>query len=254
MNQTPKQNNQKVNKTLYIVTVTLLFAIAVVIAITSAASRREKKPPLTDTSGLSTEESVLAEDTETAPVTTDRSSATKEVNEPSPDETDSSEEKEDPEPVVSIPPMLSLPTVGIMSKKHDTELQVYSATMGDYRVHSGIDIVTEDGAPVYAAAEGTVSQIWDDPLMGRSIAISHSGNCYTVYKNLAKEMVAGIEEGVSVERGQLIASVGGTAMIELAEESHLHFEVTVDGKASNPLDHFDETSLVSLTIDVSFES
>ena len=254
MNQTPKQSNQKVNKVLYIVTVTLLFAIAVVIAITSAANRREKAPQKPDTSGVLTEESSPDSTTETAPITTDRSAGTNEADKPGNAETDAVEEIKDAEPVVSAPPMLSLPVTGIMSKKHDTDLQVYSSTMGDYRVHTGIDIITEEGAPVYAAADGTVSQIWDDPLMGKSIAISHSGECYTVYKNLSEEIVSGIEEGASVKCGQLIASVGNTAMIELAEEPHLHFEVTVGGESSDPLEHFDETALVSLTLDVSFES
>ena len=149
---------------------------------------------------------------------------------------------------------MDLPAVGILSKKHDTSLQVYSATMKDYRVHCGIDIITEEGAPVYAAADGTVSQIWDDPLMGKCIALSHSGDCYTVYKNLGEEIANGIEAGVNVGKGQLIASVGNTAMIELAEEPHLHFEITVGGEAADPLEFFDDAALVSLTVDSSYES
>ena len=41
MNQTPKQNEQKINKLLYIVTVTMLLAIAVIIAITTAANKKQ---------------------------------------------------------------------------------------------------------------------------------------------------------------------------------------------------------------------
>ncbi len=258
MNQTPMQNNRKVNRVLYIVTVTLLFAIAVIIAITSAASRRTKDP--LDPSGSETvmDTESATDSITTAPITTDRTKGTS--NKPdtqAPPQTSEAEASinDDPaEPVVSSPPKFTLPTSGILSKGHDTDVQVYSSTMNDYRIHTGIDIVTAEGAPVYAAADGIVSQVWQDPLMGSCIAISHSGECYTVYKNLSTEAVSGIEEGANVVSGQLIASVGNTAMIEIAEEPHLHFEMTVGGKSADPLDYFDEASLVSLTVDESYES
>lgn len=256
MNQQPNQSNQKINRILYIVTVTLLFAIAVVIAITTAANRRGKTPVAPDTSDTVIETEMNTEDT-TAPVTTDREKdavKTEDSSEaPKESETDASADVPS-EPVSSVPDLFRLPVMGFLSKRHDTSLQVYSSTMKDYRVHNGIDIVTEDSAPVYAAADGTVSQVWDDPLMGRCIAISHSGDCYTVYKNLSEKMIEGIEVGVNVSAGQLIAAVGNTAMIEIAEEPHLHFEMTVAGEAADPLDYFDESALVSLTVDASYES
>ena len=61
--------------------------------------------------------------------------------------------------------------------------------MNDYRVHLGVDLVTKENAPVYAAADGKVSKIWEDPLMGCCIAIEHAGNYVTIYKNLNTELV-----------------------------------------------------------------
>ena len=87
--------------------------------------------------------------------------------------------------------------------------------------------------------------------MGYCIAIKHSGNCYTIYKNLAKTLPDGIAEGVSVRAGQLIASVGDSAMVEVAEEPHLHFEMTVADLAVDPLKYFDDKTLESLKIDAS---
>lgn len=255
MNQTPKQNEKKINKMLYIVTVTLLFAIAVVIALTATAGKRNNTidpPPLGSDSQSESDKEPLV----TAPITTDNGRDTREPTDAGKTkDTDAVETEDIPaQPVTVNPPDMSLPAVGFLSKAHDPSMQVYSATMNDYRTHTGIDIVTEAGAPVYAAAEGVVSQIWDDPLMGKCVAISHSGDCYTIYKNLSVELTEGIAEGVSVTRGQLIAAVGESAMIEIAEEPHLHFEITVDGKAEDPLDYFNESALVSLTIDASYES
>ena len=144
-------------------------------------------------------------------------------------------------------PAFTLPVSGTLTNAHDPELQVFSPTMQDYRVHLGIDIETAENAPVYAAADGTVSKIWVDTLMGYCVAIKHSGNCVTVYKNLGATLPEGISEGASVRSGQLIATVGNSAMVEVADEPHLHFEMTVADLAVNPLEYFDEEALRAIT-------
>ncbi len=157
-------------------------------------------------------------------------------------------------PVEDTLPSFVLPVSGALFKKHDPSLQVSSNTMNDYRVHLGIDIVTSESAPVYAAADGTVDKIWSDVRMGYCLAIKHSGDCYTIYKNLAEVLPEGIAEGVSVRSGQLIASVGESAMVEIADEPHLHFEMTVADLGVDPLEYFDENALASLGIDASHEN
>ena len=141
---------------------------------------------------------------------------------------------------------LSLPVQGVIAKGHDATIQVWSETMGDYRVHLGLDIATEENAPVYATAEGTVEKIWDDALMGRCVAISHGDDIYTFYKNLDSSLEDGIEEGVKVSRGQKIGEVGNTAISELADEPHLHIEMTVNGLAVDPRDYFNAEAKDSL--------
>ena len=133
---------------------------------------------------------------------------------------------------------LALPVSGVISKGHDSTIQVWSETMGDYRVHLGIDIATEQGAPVCAAADGVIAKVWDDALMGRCVAISHDGEVYTFYKNLDSTLADGIEEGEKVKCGQTIGNVGDTALSELADEPHLHIEMTVNGLAVDPRDYF----------------
>ena len=125
--------------------------------------------------------------------------------------------------------------------------------MQDYRVHLGIDITTETGAPVYAAAEGTVAQIWEDALMGQCIAVKHNGDAYTIYKNLSTTLPEDIKEGTTVPTGKLIGYVGETAMIEMADEPHLHFEMTVGGLAQDPLDYFEEQAVATLAQDNNYE-
>ena len=150
-------------------------------------------------------------------------------------------------------PSFILPASGVLSSKHDPELQVFSPSMNDYRVHLGIDLVTKENAPVYAAADGKVSQIWVDPLMGYCMAITHSGDCVTIYKNLSDTLPDGIVKGASVRSGQLIATVGDSAIVEVGSEPHLHFEMTVGELAVDPLEYFNESSLQSIKTDLSHE-
>ncbi len=140
--------------------------------------------------------------------------------------------------------LLSLPVeAGKLAKGHDATLQVWSDTMGDYRVHLGVDIATVENAPVFAAAAGTVERIWDDALMGKCLAISHDGGeIYTIYKNLSANLADGIEKGSAVSVGQKIGYVGSTAISELADEPHVHLEMTVGGLNVNPWEYFDDSS------------
>lgn len=235
-----KLRNANVNKATVLTATVLLVAMAVIIGVTVASNRSKKddtQPPVD--SG-----------TRTPPVTTDKV----------PDQTTVPEKPADttaPPSNVSKPtgdelPSMSLPVKGVLSKGHDASVQVYSSTMNDYRVHLGLDIVTEENAPVYAAADGKITQIWEDVKMGYCMAIEHTGDCVTVYKNLGETLPEGISEGTSVRAGQLIATVGNSAMVEIAEEPHLHFEMTVGGLSVDPREYYDEKALETLGIDVSY--
>ncbi len=150
------------------------------------------------------------------------------------------------EPVVKDEDGFALPVSGTLGAKHDASVQVWSPTMEEYRIHLGIDITTEDDAPVYAAANGTVAQIWDDPMMGTCVAISHEDDVVTIYKNLAANLAEGITAGKEIKCGQQIGTVGGTANLEKAEAPHLHFEMTEGGLSVDPLEYFSDKDLKTL--------
>lgn len=150
-------------------------------------------------------------------------------------------------------PTFALPVSGKLSSVHDSELQVFSPTMNDYRVHLGVDILANENTPVCAVADGTVIQIWEDVRMGHCIAVKHNGDAVSIYKNLSAELPKGIIEGANVKGGQQIASVGSTAMVEIADEPHLHFEMTVGGLAVDPLEYFSNKDVANLQKDTAFE-
>jgi murein DD-endopeptidase MepM/ murein hydrolase activator NlpD len=95
--------------------------------------------------------------------------------------------------------------------------------------HAGIDISAEIGSPILAAAAGTVLFSGWIRAYGQIVKIQHSDGFITLYAHNTKNMV---EEGESVEAGQVIATVGRSGD---ASGPHVHFEVRRDGKAYNPL-------------------
>ena len=229
-----KMKDEKLRRS-YILTAVALCIALLIITVTAVIANRSKDPtPLPDNE---TEKSTIKQ-TESEKNTESEKSTETEKTTQKPSGGSSS--------VSSGIPSFTLPVSGTLTNKHDPELQIFSPTMNDYRVHLGIDIQTEKNAPVYAAADGTVSKIWVDTLMGYCIAIKHSGNCVTVYKNLAATLPEGIAEGTSVRSGQLIATVGNSAMVEVADEDHLHFEMTVSDLAVDPLKYFDEETLKAI--------
>lgn len=133
------------------------------------------------------------------------------------------------------------PTSGAVVKEHSLEVPVFSTTLGDWRVHTGIDISAEEGADVFAAADGTVSKVYSDPYHGKTVEITHKSGLVSRYSNLSADGIT-VNVGDEVVSGAKIGKIGDTSLSELADEPHLHFEIRLDGAAVNPLDYIGEES------------
>lgn len=133
------------------------------------------------------------------------------------------------------------PAAGTVVKEHSLEIPVFSLTLGEWRVHTGIDVSCEEGAGVFASEAGVVSGIYSDPMLGYTVEITHKDNLKTRYSNLASD-VGELKVGDTVARGDKIGVVGDTSLSELAEEPHLHFEVLLKDVKVNPMDYINEES------------
>ena len=138
----------------------------------------------------------------------------------------------------AAPTAFTWPVKGSVVKDFSLEVLAYDVTMGDWRVHSGIDITAAAGTTVIAIAEGTVSQVYDDALMGTTVVVDHGGGLTSSYQNLAGGPPVSV--GDLVERGTVIGSVGKTAMAESAMESHLHLEMAQNGVSVDPVNYLPE--------------
>ena len=128
----------------------------------------------------------------------------------------------------------SMPVVGEVIKNHsDTELQ-YSETYGDMRLHTGLDIACKIGTHISACAAGTVTDIIEDSGLGNCVIIDHGNSITVKYASIENPKV---KKGDKVNIGDIIGTIG-TVPSECNDETHLHIEVTKDGKTVDPLKTF----------------
>ena len=113
---------------------------------------------------------------------------------------------------------------------------VGSKTNPFYKVpmqHSGLDIIASAGEPVYATAEGVVSDVIRSRKgLGNIVTLSHKDGYVTRYAHLADIQV---RKGRSVKVGDLIGYVGtsGNSFVP-----HLHYEVLRDTLMLDPVSCF----------------
>ena len=97
------------------------------------------------------------------------------------------------------------------------------------QMHEGLDISNRVGNIVIAPAEGIISHIGNDSLLGKILVISHGFGMTTRYGHLNKTLV---KVGQKIRRGEKIAEIG---MSGKATGPHLHYEVRLDGVPVNPM-------------------
>ena len=97
-------------------------------------------------------------------------------------------------------------------------------------MHAGIDLAGPIGTPIYATADGVVSEAgYNNGGYGNLVKIDHGRGIETRYGHLSAILVS---PGQRIVRGQQIARMGSTGR---STGSHLHYEVRIDGRAVNPI-------------------
>ena len=223
---------QKQNRILIIVVAFIAVFASVMILVTAmqGKNRGEEKPPVTVDSGIGENTPSHAHSDDTKLPETKVPEETEKTNVPA--DTDAAQVNT---PENALPDFIS-PVSGTLSRPYSMDVPVYSLTMEDFRTHGGVDIASELGTTVRASAAGTVTDVWEDPMMGKCVRIAHAGSAVSTYKNLAPEIPDAICPGAAVGVGDVIGTVGESALIELADAPHLHYELTIDGVSVNPAD------------------
>ncbi len=99
---------------------------------------------------------------------------------------------------------------------------------GDAAYHAGLDFRGPIGAPIYAAAAGTVSFAGVRSGYGNCIEIDHGNGLMTRYAHMSGYRA---RAGQKVAAGQVVGLIGSTGR---STGPHLHFEVRINDRPLNP--------------------
>ena len=95
--------------------------------------------------------------------------------------------------------------------------------------HPGLDISADHGDAVRAPAAGVVSSASMAGNYGNLVVIDHGFGIVTKYGHLSR---FGVMPGQQINRGDILGYVGSTGR---STSSHLHYEIWVNDKLTNPM-------------------
>jgi lipoprotein NlpD len=127
------------------------------------------------------------------------------------------------------PPPPEPAAAGDVAWRWPADGQVIGGYVAGDPMKQGIDIAGKSGAPVRAAADGTVVYSGNGLIgYGELIIVKHNASLLSAYGHNRRRLV---QEGDRVKSGQTIAEMGSNGA-----RDELHFEIRKNGKPSNPLD------------------
>lgn len=147
-------------------------------------------------------------------------------------------------PVVNTEPQIIRPYVNesvkvvrnFYNKDADNNTQENSIIYyGDtYMQNSGIDYAGNGEFEVVSILDGTITEIKDDEIMGKTVKIQHNNDLVSVYQSMG---TVNFKVNDTVGQGAIIGN-SGENNIGKDLGSHLHFELYYKGQIVNPDDFF----------------
>lgn len=103
-----------------------------------------------------------------------------------------------------------------------------------YMQNSGVDYACDASFDVVSILDGTVMEVVDDEVMGKTIKIKHSNDLISVYQSMGSTE---LKANDTVTQGTIIGK-SGENNISSDLGNHLHFELYYQGSVVNPEDYF----------------
>ena len=112
------------------------------------------------------------------------------------------------------------------SEEQENAIIFYENT---YIQNTGVSYKKNNNFEVVSVLDGTVVEITENKILGKTIKIRHENDIISTYQSLSE---INVKTDDFVSRGQTIG-ISGTSKL-FSEESNLHFELTYQGKNINP--------------------
>lgn len=105
-----------------------------------------------------------------------------------------------------------------------------------YIQNTGTDFIYDQKFNVVAILDGTVTNIKEDGILGKTVEITHNNDYISVYQSLSEIKV---KKGDNVSQGQIIG-ISGTNEMDKELGNHLHFEMYIGGQNVNPMNYLNK--------------
>lgn len=104
-----------------------------------------------------------------------------------------------------------------------------------YIQNSGIDYTSKETFDIVSILDGTVIEVSDNELLGKTIKIKHSNELVSMYQSLSS---VNVKEKDTILRGQVIGQSGTCNLYN--NNFNLHFELYHQGKTVNPDNYYNK--------------
>ncbi len=128
--------------------------------------------------------------------------------------------------------LMEWPLSGELVLDYNMENTVYFPTLDQYRLNSAIAVKSDVGAPVVAAANGTITSITESAQTGLTVTMD-LGNGYEAIYGQLKDLTA--YEGETLAQGTVLGYVNEPTKYYSVEGSNLYFAMKQDGNAIDPI-------------------
>ena len=120
---------------------------------------------------------------------------------------------------------LVMPVRGVRPEQIE---DTYHQERGDARIHEALDIMAPRGTPVVAAVDGTVEKLFTSDAGGLTVYQFDPSARYVYYYAHLDSYAPGLHEGMRLQRGDVIGTVGSTGNAS-PDGPHLHFAIFLLG-------------------------
>lgn len=119
------------------------------------------------------------------------------------------------------------------ASKQENSIVYYGNT---YMQNSGVDYGMDSEFEVVSILDGTVIDVVDDEIMGKTIKIKHSNDLISVYQSMGS---VDVKKDDNVTQGMVLGK-SGSANVSPELGNHLHFELYYQGSVVNPENYYDK--------------
>lgn len=105
-----------------------------------------------------------------------------------------------------------------------------------YMQNSGIDYTLKEQFDIISILDGTVIEVTDNDVLGKTIKVRHTNDLISIYQSLSE---VNVKENDTIIRGQALGKSGTCKLY--SNDNNLHFELYHQGKNVDPEKYYNKT-------------